>query len=542
MEYTDALSKHYSKILEGSYDCIDRLVLRAYNPILHSPGGLRVWYRRLSGDDKRLDTNQLMRFAGRFSRRVKAFAKSKSIPVIHFKSKERKSDISKELLPKARSFTGIFAIFINRAPALLWEVKKFDSGSIDIRRKKSYSLVNYYSFHIMDKKWGHIIIRISSHPPFSCLIILNGHEWVERRNSLKKLSVIKEDNCFTSYSDGEALSKVADALKDKGRLEEVCNRWVYGCLWFGIDFEEQERTDFRYQYSIFQAEYSRNLLFHRGRVLDDVYQNIIDLTRKALDIKRLKSIFGRKLRPYNRKTNTSGFEVRIEKPDYNLTVFKIHFGKLTLKLYDKGERTLRAEVVVHNTKDLKCKRSLACFHEIVDELHLLMNSFMNNLKYTHIALIKDGSLEELTSPTKKGKTRLAGININQKRSLTAMETVLELAVKPYGFTVKDVARIMKEKSDATYTARKASYDLRKLRGKSLVEKQKGKNTYIATEKGIQNMSIVLSLIKEQIPKSLAILNSDIEKKKELDKVEQHYFNIRNEISALREKYGIKLAA
>ncbi|MBA7547622.1 hypothetical protein ES705_40051 [subsurface metagenome] len=79
-----------------------------------------------------------------------------------------------------------------------------------------------------------------------------------------------------------------------------------------------------------------------------MYQNLITLSRERLDIKRLKTIFGKKYRPHNRKQKGSGFEIRIERPDYNLTIFKIHFGKLTLKLYDKGERVLRAEVVVQS--------------------------------------------------------------------------------------------------------------------------------------------------------------------------------------------------
>ncbi len=72
-------------------------------------------------------------------------------------------------------------------------------------------------------------------------------------------------------------------------------------------------------------------------------------------------MMGRKNRPHNHKRKSTGIEIRIEKPDYNLTIFKIHFGKITLKLYDKGERILRAEVVVHNTKELKCKRSTSNF-------------------------------------------------------------------------------------------------------------------------------------------------------------------------------------
>ena len=31
----------------------------------------------------------------------------------------------------------------------------------------------------------------------------------------------------------------------------------------------------------------------------------------------------------------------IEKPRWNLTIFKVHFGQLTLKAYTKGERVLR---------------------------------------------------------------------------------------------------------------------------------------------------------------------------------------------------------
>ena len=544
MKYRDNLSEHYSSLLEGSYDCIDRLVLNAYCTNLHIPGGLRLWFRALKGTDKGLDNNQLMRFSGRFSRRVKAFAESKNIPLIYFQAGERKHEKAEELLPEDQTFTGIFAIFVSKASALLWEIKKFENDSIDIRRKKKPSYVNHYSFHIIDRKWGHITIKICSHPPFSCQIILNGHEWVERREGFKKLDVTKEDNCFTSYLDGDSLSQVADALKEKGQLEVVCNRWIYGCLWFAMDYEEQKRTYFRYNYSLYQIEYSRNFLFQRGTCLDDVYQNIIDLTRKELDIKRLQTIFGRKNRPHNRKSGRPGFEVRIEKPDYNLTIFKIHFGKLTLKLYDKGERTLRAEVVVHNAKELKCRRGIPFFSEIVTKLQEIMNNFVNNLKYVHVALINNGSLEHLVLPTQRGNKRLAGVDINKERNLAVMETVLALSVKPHGYTAIEVAKAMKEKFDQDYSPRNASYDLRKLKGKGLVEKKKGTRKYVTTSDGLQTIIMVLSLIRNQIPKALAVLRDEdeLENKKEMSPMEKHYFTIMNEVKALRQLYGIKIAA
>jgi hypothetical protein len=37
----DELSEQYRELLYGSYDCVDRIVLNAYNPLCHSPGGFR---------------------------------------------------------------------------------------------------------------------------------------------------------------------------------------------------------------------------------------------------------------------------------------------------------------------------------------------------------------------------------------------------------------------------------------------------------------------------------------------------------------------
>jgi hypothetical protein len=47
----DALSERYSDLLQGSYVCVDRIVLNAYFPLGHSPGGFRFCWRRLFGSD-----------------------------------------------------------------------------------------------------------------------------------------------------------------------------------------------------------------------------------------------------------------------------------------------------------------------------------------------------------------------------------------------------------------------------------------------------------------------------------------------------------
>jgi hypothetical protein len=427
---------------------------------------------------------------------------------------------------------------------MLWEVHEFGNGKIDIRRKKKPSLVNHYYFHIKDKQWGHVCVRMCAHRPFSCNIMLNGHEWVENHKQAASLEFTKESNCFTSYRDGEKLSRIADTLKHQGQLEKVCQRWIYGCLWFALDYEGQKKTGFSYRFSVYQVEYSRNFLFKRGRQLDEVYQHIINLTRERIDIPYLKTLLGRKNRPYITKRHSSAPEVQVQTPDYNLTVFKIHLGKLTLKLYDKGERTLRAEVVAHNTKELGCKRSLEYFEAMVVKLNELMSSFINNITYAHAAIIDDGTMENLSKPVQTGKARLAGITLTNQRNVALMESVLALMLYPQGFSCIDLKEMMHKKRFRDYSINNARYDMRKLKGKTFVQKIKGKQKYYATKSGIQNISAVLCVWKQELKPFLTMVNKkSIDKQsKELNTVETHFYNARKEIHSISNLYGIKIAS
>jgi|GEM_PF-2280900 len=83
-----------------------------------------------------------------------------------------------------------------------------------------------------------------------------------RETQRKGIGFTKEGNCFTEVSDAAGLAKVADTMSATsavGRLVQVCERWIYSaCLCFALTREEQQRSGFRYDYSVCQGEYSRN--------------------------------------------------------------------------------------------------------------------------------------------------------------------------------------------------------------------------------------------------------------------------------------------
>src|SRR6267142_1238677 len=157
---TDGLSTLYRDLL--GYDCVDRIVLNAYFRMGHDPGGFRVWWRALSGSDETLENAYLMRLAGRFSRRLRGYAKAHDIPVIDCPAGQRKHDLAEEYLAKTRVTQGLFLVLVGRAQAPVWDV----SAKHHIERKKPMPYVNHKSFHILDPDWGHLTIKISGHPPF----------------------------------------------------------------------------------------------------------------------------------------------------------------------------------------------------------------------------------------------------------------------------------------------------------------------------------------------------------------------------------------
>jgi len=160
----DQLSVLYSGLLDGSYDCVDRVVLNAYFSMGQSGGGFRTWWRQLYGSDKNLDDNHLMRMAGRFSRRLRAWAKANHIPVVDSSPGQRKHDRAAEYLSTHEIKPGLFMILVSKAPALVWEAQKTGTGKLGpLVPKQPWPYVNHYSFHILDPEWGHLTIKMSGH-------------------------------------------------------------------------------------------------------------------------------------------------------------------------------------------------------------------------------------------------------------------------------------------------------------------------------------------------------------------------------------------
>jgi len=541
----DDFSARYGDLINGSYDCVDRVVLNAYFSLGHNPGGFRCWWRRLhGGSDDQLDDTHLMRMAGRFARRVKAWAAANGVPVIFCTAGERKHLIAEQYLEENSVLPGVFLILAARAPAGVWKVHRSARGVIT-RLEKKREHVYHYSFHIMDPVFGHLVIKMSGHPPFGAQVILNGHEYVAVAAQGEGIGFVKEGNCFTEIADPQRLARVADAWpRDAaiGRLGQVCDRWIYSaCLCFGLDLAEQERSGFCYGYSVYQAEYSRNLIFGSGAAMDRVFNAMADRTRSRLDVPALRTLFGVKKRPAGTAEPSPKLAVVIERPAYDLTLFKVHFGLLTLKGYTKGERVLRFEAIVHNTKTLKTGRALEKFPDIIARLAGMAGRFCTLLDCVDTGFIPGGLLDELPLPAQVGATRTGGLDLNKPRMRAVLAAALALAIAPGGFTVADLAaRVSAMPGHDGYTIRNAAYDLRKLRGKHLADKPGRTRRYLISPGAARIISALLTLRDQVIAPLLAgVADPRIRRTpRHWTDIDRHYQALRLEMMALFAGIGI----
>jgi hypothetical protein len=550
----DELTARYQDLLTGSYDCVDRIVLNAYFSMGHNPGGFRVWWRRAhGGSDEHLDKEHLMRMAGRFSRRVHAFSEANDIPLIECDG-ERKHLLAEEHLRTHAVGTGLFMILVARAPAMVWNVKRSAGGVIcNLFTRRSF--IKHYSFHIWDPTWGHITIKMAGHPPFDAQVMLNGHEYVTCQAQAAGIGFRKEGNCFTAVPDAAALAEVADTLslpETVGRLSQVVDRWIYStCLCFGLNRDEVEATRFVYSYSVYQVEYSRNLLFRDGSEMDTVFNTLVDRTRSRLDVARLKTLFGVRQRPHRRSRMGRELSPReaivIETPQWDLTLFKLHFGALTLKGYTKGEQVARFEAIVHNTRVLNCGRTLDKFPVIVARLAQMADRFTSMLDCVHIGFLPDGILDELPLASTIGTSRVGGIDLNKARMRNALTAALALAVAPGGFTVTDFTakvRAMTGQDDAAYTIRQGAYDLRKLRAKHFVAKPGKSRRYEVPGDAARTMAGLTVLRDQVIAPILAGIRAHREDQTPdiRTSVDTDYEQLRSDMLTLLDDLGITAGA
>jgi hypothetical protein len=171
---------------------------------------------------------------------------------------------------------------------------------------------------------------------------------------------------------------------------------------------------------------------------------------------------------------------------------------------------LRFEAIAHNTAELRCGKMIEKFPEIVTRLAGIAERFATALDCVDTGFLADGVLDQLPAGSRLGAIRIGGVDLNKPRMHDALSAVLALAPAPHGFTVGEFAakvHAITGISDAEYTIRQAAYDLRKLRGKQLIDTPARTRRYHVPPQAARTIAALLTLRDQVIAPILAGIRS-----------------------------------
>jgi hypothetical protein len=205
---------------------------------------------------------------------------------------------------------------------------------------------------------------------------------------------------------------------------------------------------------------------------------------------------------------------------------------------------LRFEAIAHNTAELRCGRMLEKFPEIVTRLAGIAERFATALDCVDTGFLADGVLDQLPTGSRLGATRIGGVDLNKPRMRDALRAALALAPAPNGFTVAEFAakvHAITGTSDADYTIRQAGYDLRKLRGKQLLDKPARTRRYQVDAPAARTIAALLTLRDQVIAPILAAVRSPRMGRKPAHwtRVDRDYERIRIDMQTLFNDLAIE---
>ncbi len=172
-------------------ESIDRMYLNVYVPPLQYDGGVATFFRRHRGH--LFASSALMAPISRaFVGAIEAFVAQRELPVITFAKGQRKDEVMATHLARFTGDEGV--VFVGKAQekATVFRTEKRRNprtGQPYPWLVRSTAMVNHYYFYAVDHDFGPFFLKFCSYFPYNARLCLNGHEYVKRQLTHRRLPI-----------------------------------------------------------------------------------------------------------------------------------------------------------------------------------------------------------------------------------------------------------------------------------------------------------------------------------------------------------------
>jgi hypothetical protein len=466
---------------------VDRIFFQAYVPRLQSVGMVCQFLRWQRGYP--IPSSAAFGKMGEaYVNEVHKFAKANGIPVRYFAKGEKKEVVARPYIDAAAAAgtSGVALIGIAQEKAVTWRSwpAKGQRGTAHPHMEwgRQMAFVNHFYFYVWDAEWGPAFWKTNAYAPFPAWIYLNGHEWAKRQLAKAGIGFTELDNGFASCEDPALLQRLCDRL-GPGAVTSFFWRW-------------QDRLPSPFTRADLRAGYVYELAFRQFEVSDTRVSGrpaagrafFEGLIRDHLDLGRpdqVSLVFGRTIRLAGPRPTPGTFRTKVitRGVDPEITC---HYKSSRIKQYFKEHRALRTELVICDTRDFGVGRRLN--YENWNALREVGEHASQRLCDAEAADAQPApdvaTLNQVTQPSLTGDGQHApALRFGDARVMALMAAIAGFCHLIAGFDNRALVQRMRPLLEPGYSPRQATYDLRRLRRKQLIERIPGAHRYQLTQTG-----------------------------------------------------------
>src|SRR5580658_3839665 len=482
----ETFTKLFGSLLVFVYHCFDRIVINGYLSGLSRPEQVVHFVREVLGIPV-VSKEVLRQRTNDYRNWVDAYARNHKIAIEWAEKGVRKEDYvlpALRRMEKRKAF-GVYFIFksMEQGRTFRISVPKYPTQDPNYRiLAHQTSRFTHYYFYIRDEVLGPIVIRVASFFPFHATYWLNGHSFIEQELNRGEIGFHKDDNAFLAVDDVAALQSAADRLSP----QIIRKQLDYWTLILGPKFSKKERSQMSLSrfYSIAQIEYCRNFIFKRHFPIRKIFERSCEIGLWRLTASRISEIFGVRLD----KRLKGKLATVIDQIEHGHHVFRANWKQAFLKQYEKFSCFLRNELVSNNLRNFGLNKGLEHLDAVRKRFQIITDRFAGFQAQSLNVHVDFPLLQRIALPLTIGTVRVPGIKIQDTRVIRLLEVLLHGGNTIGGWTAKQIHQAVIttfQLSAKTYGLNQLRYDLRKLKGHGLLERDGTHYAYRLTTKGLQ---------------------------------------------------------
>ncbi len=342
---TQTLVERYASDIKGVIECFDRVVLFGTYKAIGWTGAMEQHLRGHGISFMEFNQRYANELRLEVADHVRTLARAEGIEIRQVNYGERKEAIVEEVLARRGRHEGVVCILGAMERCRCFKVGKNQKSGF-LQLQWSPGKCQHFYVYFVDAEFGLCHLRLPTWAPFRLQFCCNGHDWLERQMRQAGLRFKKADNCFTRVSDfaaAQALLKKFEPQRLHRMLDRMAARWVAVHGRFGHSLH----------WSVYQAEWSTDIVFQNGRVLPELYRQIVRTAAIEVGCADIYRFMGKKPRANSKAEPSSRLQTLVQG-----TRLKHTLGATSLKMYDKVGSVLRIECTTSDVTTFKHRRKV----------------------------------------------------------------------------------------------------------------------------------------------------------------------------------------